>query len=73
MDTLDASALRCPLPLLQVKLWLKTATDGQELQLLVSDAGSRQDIPAYLLRMGHGVSVVSDTPSVLTLTITKAP
>lgn len=73
MDTLDASALRCPLPLLEVKLWLKTATGGQKLQLLITDAGSRHDIPAYLLRMGHGVSVMSETASLLTLTITKAP
>ncbi|GGB32233.1 hypothetical protein GCM10011502_01520 [Oceanisphaera marina] len=73
MQTLDASAWRCPLPLLKVKLWLKAAQGGQQLQLLIADAGSRQDIPAYLLRMGHSVTRVSEETNMLTLIITKAP
>ncbi|MFD1007613.1 MULTISPECIES: sulfurtransferase TusA family protein [Oceanisphaera] len=73
METLDASAWRCPVPLLQVKLWLKEAQGGQQLQLVMTDAGSRQDIPAYLLRMGHSITVASENANMLTLIITKAP
>ena len=72
METLDASAWRCPLPLLKMKLWLKTATAGQQLRLCIVDIGSRQDIPRYLLRMGHTVVVESDDGRVLNLLITKA-
>lgn len=72
MDTLDASTWRCPLPLLKVKLWLKTAANGQQLRLLITDTGSRQDIPAYLLRMGHAIITESDHDHLLTLIITKA-
>lgn len=72
MQILDASAWRCPLPLLKVKLWLKTAACGQQLQLSLADAGSRQDIPSYLLRMGHQVSEFSNQPHLLILIITKA-
>ena len=72
METLDAKAWRCPLPLLKVKMWLKTAHSGQQLQLSIADAGSRQDIPRYLLRMGHTVTELSDEAGVLILLITKA-
>ncbi|ART81029.1 sulfurtransferase TusA family protein [Oceanisphaera avium] len=71
MDILDARELRCPLPLLQLKLWLKTATPGQQLRLCITDAGSRQDIPVYLSRMGHSVLIQNDDPHALTLLITK--
>ena len=77
MDTLDASSWRCPLPLLQLKLWLKEAKAGQQLRLCIADVGSRQDIPRYLLRMGHSVIQENDTENddgrVLNLLITKAP
>lgn len=73
MQTLDASAWRCPLPLLQMKLWLKGAANGEQCRLSISDAGSRQDIPRYLLRMGHSFIEESDDGQVLNLLITKAP
>lgn len=73
MEILDASSWRCPLPLLKVKMWLKAAETGQQLQLCLSDAGSRQDIPLYLLRMGHTVTQLSNDDNLLILLITKAP
>lgn len=73
MDRLDASGWRCPLPLIEVKLWLKAARGGQQLRLLLSDPGSRQDIPAYVTRAGHRVRVAADGPHLLELIITKAP
>lgn len=73
MDQLDVSALRCPLPLLEVKLWLKSAEDGRRLWLVLADPGSRQDIPAYLERIGQGVEVVKETSHRLELIVTKHP
>ena len=73
MDRLDASTLRCPLPLVRVKLWLKAARTGQQLWLRLSDPGSRQDLPGYLERAGQGVEVVADHPDRLELIITKHP
>ena len=40
MVEMDLRMLRCPEPLLRVKLWL-------------GDPGSRRDIPHYLTRLGH--------------------
>ncbi|WP_445397522.1 sulfurtransferase TusA family protein [Zobellella sp. An-6] len=73
MDTLDARALRCPLPLLRVKLWLRAAAAGQRLRLWLADPGSRRDIPAFVARAGHRVEVVADDAERLELVITKAP
>ncbi|AEY01037.1 SirA family protein [Oceanimonas sp. GK1] len=73
MDLLDASALRCPLPLLELKLWLKSADSGRRLRLVLADPGSRQDIPAYLERIGQGVEVVKEDTHRLELIVTKHP
>ncbi|MDP5292711.1 sulfurtransferase TusA family protein [Oceanimonas sp. CHS3-5] len=73
MDQLDASALRCPLPLLELKLWLKAAGNGQRLRLVLTDPGSRQDIPAYLERIGQGLEVVENNNHRLELIVTKHP
>ncbi|MGY5450085.1 sulfurtransferase TusA family protein [Agarivorans sp. MS3-6] len=47
----------CPTPLLESKLWLKQAKSGEQLQLLLGDAGSRSDIPKYFQRLGHRVVI----------------
>lgn len=56
-EQLDLTPWRCPEPLVRLKLWLRDAQPGQSLQILLKDAGSRQDIPAWLLRQGHRVQL----------------
>ncbi|MFL1405434.1 sulfurtransferase TusA family protein [Marinobacter sp. M1N3S26] len=51
--TLDATGLRCPMPLLKAKLQIGAMTAGQELEVLATDAGSARDIPAWLAHTGH--------------------
>ena len=55
MEYLDLTALRCPEPLIQLKLWLREAEQGQTLTILLADAGSVRDIPIYLQRLGHRI------------------
>jgi len=50
---LDASGLRCPMPLLKTKLELNSMSAGQELEVIATDAGSARDIPAYLGMSSH--------------------
>ncbi|MGR6780756.1 sulfurtransferase TusA family protein [Moritella viscosa] len=45
MQELDCRAFTCPLPLIKVKLWLKQVELGTEITVLLTDSGSRQDIP----------------------------
>ncbi|MBD3656265.1 MULTISPECIES: sulfurtransferase TusA family protein [Marinobacter] len=51
--TLDASGLRCPMPLLKTKLELNSMEPGQELEVIATDAGSARDIPAFLRLSAH--------------------
>ncbi|WP_404362129.1 sulfurtransferase TusA family protein [Marinobacter sp.] len=51
--TLDASGLRCPMPLLKTKLELSAMKAGQELEVIATDAGSARDIPSFLKFTSH--------------------
>ncbi|MFM7967177.1 sulfurtransferase TusA family protein [Aeromonas sp. A-5] len=59
MEYLDLTPWRCPEPLIRLKLWLRQANAGQSLSIRLADAGSRQDIPAYLQRQGHACHVAA--------------
>ena len=46
---------------------LRQARPGQSLHLILGDAGSRQDIPAYLQRLGHSVRPLEESAARLSL------
>lgn len=66
-EQLDLTPWRCPEPLIRLKLWLRGAQAGQSLLILLKDPGSRQDIPAWLLRQGHQVQRLQESDAALTL------
>lgn len=51
--TLDASGLRCPMPLLKTKLELNAMEPGQQLEVFATDSGSARDIPAFVRLSSH--------------------
>lgn len=51
-QTLDASGLQCPMPLLRTKLSLNAMAPGERLRVIATDPGSARDIPAFL-RFSH--------------------
>ncbi|WP_270817069.1 sulfurtransferase TusA family protein [Aeromonas sp. Y318-3] len=67
MEVLDLTPWRCPEPLIRLKLWLRKAQSGQTVTILLADAGSRQDIPAYLQRQGHHVEMQQQPDNTLSL------
>lgn len=67
MEVLDLTPWRCPEPLIRLKLWLKEARGGQAVTIRLADAGSRQDIPAYLQRQGHQVTVQQEPDHTLSV------
>ncbi|WP_227096283.1 sulfurtransferase TusA family protein [Aeromonas veronii] len=67
MEVLDLTPWRCPEPLIRLKLWLREAQSGQTVTIRLADAGSRQDIPAYLHRHGHHVEVQQQPDNTLSL------
>lgn len=74
MEYLDLTPWRCPEPLIRLKLWLREANHGQTITLRLADAGSRQDIPAYLQRQGHHVEMFQESDHTLSLLlVVRAP
>lgn len=71
MIKIDLTAERCPLVLVQVKLRLKQMNIGNQLHVLISDPGSRRDVPVYFEKIGQKVIVLEDKPECLSLIITK--
>ena len=71
MQQLDLSTYTCPLPLIKVKLWLKQAELGSEISVLLTDPGSRQDIPKFLVSLGHTVVELENSALILRIQITK--
>lgn len=60
--TLDASGLRCPMPLLKTKLVLNDMSAGEVLAVTATDPGSAKDIPAWLAMTGHALVQKSESP-----------
>jgi tRNA 2-thiouridine synthesizing protein A len=69
MIIIDLTAHRCPYPLVQTKMLLKQLAAGDKLQILLSDTGSRQDVPQFLKKLCHKFEIIIDTPEVLSLII----
>lgn len=46
-ETLDASGLNCPLPILKTKKTLSKMESGKVLDVISTDAGSVKDISAF--------------------------
>ena len=67
MEYLDLTPWRCPEPLIRLKLWLREAKTGQTVTIRLADVGSRQDIPAYLQRLGHRVILTPEPDNTLSL------
>jgi len=52
---LEASGLKCPLPLLKAKLELNGMEAGQRLRVFATDQGSLRDFHAFAKLSGHRV------------------
>ena len=71
MQQLDLRTFICPLPLIKVKLWLKQVELGTDIIVLLTDPGSRQDIPKFLISLGQEVAELESSPSMLRIKVTK--
>lgn len=52
-QTLDCRGLSCPMPILKTKKLIGTMKPGQILEILGTDPGTRNDLPAFSKRSGH--------------------
>ncbi len=60
-ENLDATGLLCPLPLLQMKLKLKSMTQGQVLNVLTSDVTSVKDFRRFCELSEHQLLLISQS------------
>ncbi|GAB59583.1 sulfurtransferase TusA [Rheinheimera nanhaiensis] len=59
-QTLDALGLRCPEPVMMVRLQLRKMQVGETLLIIADDPATTRDIPAFCRFMDHEL-VGSDT------------
>lgn len=59
-QTLDAIGLRCPEPVMMVRLQLRKMQVGETLLIIADDPATTRDIPAFCRFMDHEL-VGSDT------------
>lgn len=52
-ETLDCRGLSCPMPLLKTKKTIKNMKEGQIIEIIGTDPGTRNDLPAFAQRSGH--------------------
>ena len=56
-QTLDASGLRCPEPVMMVRKTVRLMQDGETLLVIADDPATVRDIPSFCRFMGsHSVS-----------------
>ena len=53
--TLDARNLLCPMPVIRVQNAMESLAPGDELEVLCTDPGAMNDVPAWCRVNGHEV------------------
>ncbi len=59
-ETLDCSGLLCPLPVYQAAIVLNRLNTGEVLELVTTDPGALQDIPAMARQRGDAILEISE-------------
>ncbi|WP_394174209.1 sulfurtransferase TusA family protein [Thalassotalea litorea] len=68
---LDARDWKCPRPLIETKLALRRLSPGQKMRLIISDSGSKQDIPKWLSSAGFEYALMPLHDEVMEIIILK--
>jgi len=70
-QTLDASGLNCPMPILKTKKALKQMESGQILKVISTDAGSVKDLVAFCNQTGNKLIESSEVAGKYIFTLEK--
>ncbi len=60
-QTVDASGMQCPMPLLKTKQALNTMQVGEVLEVLATDSGSFKDVPAFSKLSSHELLLAEES------------
>lgn len=72
ITTLDATGLRCPLPVLRARKVLKGIADGEILEILATDTAAPADFDAFCRETGHTLVNMEQAGEVYTIHVRKA-
>jgi len=67
----DATGLKCPLPILRCKKGLSDMVPEQTLKIMATDPGSVKDFEAFCKQTGHELLQQDDAEGVFTFYIKK--
>ncbi len=67
----DLKGLNCPMPVLKTKKALEALEAGKILQVNLTDAGSKSDLPAMIKRTGNELLDMKEDGGVFTFYIKK--
>lgn len=59
--TVDARGLLCPLPVIRIQDQAKDLPPGAEVELIASDPGVIEDVPAWCRMHGHEVMQIDES------------
>ncbi len=68
---IDATGLKCPMPILKCKKGLNELTHGQVLKISATDKSAKKDFHAFCNQTGHQMLSSSENESVTTFYIKK--
>ncbi len=71
-ETLDATGLRCPLPVLRARKAIRVVEAGGTLVVLATDPAAVDDFRAFCAEAGHGFVEWSRNGEVFRITVRKA-
>lgn len=57
---LDASGMRCPMPVLEMKKMIAQVKVGEIVKVIATDVGTRKDFPAWAERTGNQILEVKE-------------
>jgi len=69
----DATGLKCPLPILRCKKGLNEIESDQVLKIIATDPGSKKDFDAFCRQTGHELLSLHEDNGVITFFIKKRP
>ena len=70
--TIDARGAYCPGPLMELIAALKLVEIGDEIEVLSTDRGSANDIPAWVAKVKHELVGVEQQDSQWSIVVRKA-
>ena len=70
--TLDATGLKCPLPVLRARKAMKDVAAGGELRVIATDPGAPKDFEHFCAAAGHELVDSTAADGVFTFLIRKA-